>query len=949
MFIEGRGGVKQPFLVHRDVSSKCVVGAPLKDRTAASVTNAVQHVVSTHRVHGHTLKKLVFDRESAIVAAEPDIESTGVQLALKAAGQKVGIAEVTIRILREKARKSKAGVRDRYGYSPPDQWNVDLVQDVIAVYNRLPRRGQAKTPYEIFTGQTPDYIRDFRVDWGEPVIVKKPRGISTDLRVTGEWAVVVRRMMGGGGVLKVYLIASRKYAHRIHLRRAIAPDWVYTALNNISEDATIGFEEATANLEEFMANNVVGPEPRPKDSSVTIPADTTEAEFSSPEERAEEAAVTSELQEALEVLDAGEQEVFEPAVGDDAAGDEAIMEPPDPITVAGRTRSAAAMRGGDELEREADRYAEYVSMGWQEPEPEDRGKIVFGRSHRRTEANLARARDILKKAYTERKLRQEVGGLATELVNLYYAQALNTRREEAEAALLKEVSKACEKKIWHGIHEMELTPEQRALILPMMKNYIEKYSARGDFEKSKVRVLVRGDLQEIIGETEGPVCRVETIFILLCIAIIMELEAMKADVSSAYMNTDMPIQSVKHRWVLLDVDVVRVLLQLDSAYWSQFVREDGKILVEMDKLMYGYKEAAHFWNKTLIGVFIGAGYKQSKKDPCLLYRKEGGKVAYVAITVDDCFFVGTEDKQWMDAQLKILEDAFGEITTERGDKQQIIGMAVDLDRAGSKVTISQKNYAKSLSENFNINKSSVTPATEDLFSEDDTSPLLKDQRKYMSLVSTLMYGVKRTYAECLVTVVILSTKYNHATENDWNKAIRVAEYIYGTIDGHCMVLQPSSLQVVASSDASYAEHADGRSHTGGCVGFESNTCAWIAYISQKQPQVAKSTCVSELYAVNTVGEYVEWMVQLMEEIGYPQGTVRISQDNQCAMQLMKVGTGSFKRSKHVKVRYFWLKELIDEGRVQIYYVPSEVLVSDALTKPITGARFRALRLLLIGW
>jgi hypothetical protein len=369
----------------------------------------------------------------------------------------------------------------------------------------------------------------------------------------------------------------------------------------------------------------------------------------------------------------------------------------------------------------------------------------------------------------------------------------------------------------------------------------------------------------------------------------------------------------------------------------------------MDKLMYGYKEAAHFWNKTLIGVFIGAGYKQSKKDPCLLYRKEGGKVAYVAITVDDCFFVGTEDKQWMDAQLKILEDAFGEITTERGDKQQIIGMAVDLDRAGSKVTISQKNYAKSLSENFNINKSSVTPATEDLFSEDDTSPLLKDQRKYMSLVSTLMYGVKRTYAECLVTVVILSTKYNHATENDWNKAIRVAEYIYGTIDGHCMVLQPSSLQVVASSDASYAEHADGRSHTGGCVGFESNTCAWIAYISQKQPQVAKSTCVSELYAVNTVGEYVEWMVQLMEEIGYPQGTVRISQDNQCAMQLMKVGTGSFKRSKHVKVRYFWLKELIDEGRVQIYYVPSEVLVSDALTKPITGARFRALRLLLIGW
>jgi hypothetical protein len=276
-------------------------------------------------------------------------------------------------------------------------------------------------------------------------------------------------------------------------------------------------------------------------------------------------------------------------------------------------------------------------------------------------------------------------------------------------------------------------------------------------------------------------------------------------------------------------------------------------------------------------------------------------------------------------------------------------MAVDLDREERKVTVSQKNYVQTLAERFNIAKTAVTPATGELFGENDNSPLLNDQILYMSLVSTLMYGVKRTYGECLVAVVILSTKYNHATECDWAKAIRVAEYMYGTKDNHCMILQPTSLQVTASSDASYAEHADGRSHTGGCVGFESNKCAWVAFISQKQPQVAKSTCISELYAVNAVGEYVEWIVQVMEELDYPQKTVKISQDNQCSMQLLKTGTGSFKRSKHIKVRYFWLKELIDDGRVEIYYVPSEVLVADALTKPLIGSRFRALRLLLIGW
>ena len=56
-----------------------------------------------------------------------------------------------------------------------------------------------------------------------------------------------------------------------------------------------------------------------------------------------------------------------------------------------------------------------------------------------------------------------------------------------------------------------LSANDRKLVLPMMKNYIEKYTPAGDFEKSKVRVLVRGDLQDFVGETQGPVTRVESL------------------------------------------------------------------------------------------------------------------------------------------------------------------------------------------------------------------------------------------------------------------------------------------------------------------------------------------------------------------------------------------------------------------------------------------------------
>jgi hypothetical protein len=61
------------------------------------------------------------------------------------------------------------------------------------------------------------------------------------------------------------------------------------------------------------------------------------------------------------------------------------------------------------------------------------------------------------------------------------------------------------------------------------------------------------------------------------------------------------------------------------------------------------------------------------------------------------------------------------------------------------------------------------------------------------------------------------------------------------------------------------------------------------------------------------------------------------------------GTGSFKRAKHIKVCYFWLKELIDNGISKLVYQHTAELVADILTKPLSGAQFQYLLYKLIGW
>ena len=125
--------------------------------------------------------------------------------------------------------------------------------------------------------------------------------------------------------------------------------------------------------------------------------------------------------------------------------------------------------------------------------------------------------------------------------------------------------------------------------------------------------------------------------------------------------------------------------------------------------------------------------------------------------------------------------------------------------------------------------------------------------------------------------------------------MRVAEYIAGCGEKHCLVLAPKTLQIIAKSDASYAEHADGKSHTGGCIGFESDTACWFLWISTKQPVVALSTCESELIATSTVGCGMEWARQFVQELGFTQLPIEIGVDNKCAIHLLVQGTGSFKK------------------------------------------------------
>jgi hypothetical protein len=95
-----------------------------------------------------------------------------------------------------------------------------------------------------------------------------------------------------------------------------------------------------------------------------------------------------------------------------------------------------------------------------------------------------------------------------------------------------------------------------------------------------------------------------------------------------------------------------------------------------------------------------------------------------------------------------------------------------------------------------------------------------------------------------LTTALMSEVYMEE-DKEWQNI-----YIYRCKDTHKLALAPKNLNLVSAIDASYTEHPDGKSHSRGVVGFESDTSCYFCFLSSKQPVVTKSVGEAGLIAHN---------------------------------------------------------------------------------------------------
>ncbi len=119
--------------------------------------------------------------------------------------------------------------------------------------------------------------------------------------------------------------------------------------------------------------------------------------------------------------------------------------------------------------------------------------------------------------------------------------------------------------------------------------------------------------------------------------------------------------------------------------------------------------------------------------------------------------------------------------------------------------------------------------------------------------------------------------------------------------------------------------------------------------SWKQKVNTKSSTEAELVGVDDSFAYILWARYFLQEQGYDIEPSLLYQDNMSAILLETNGkASSSKRTKHIKVRYFYVKDKFDQGEIVVQHCPTEQMWTDINTKPKQGSTFCEFRTQMMG-
>jgi hypothetical protein len=341
------------------------------------------------------------------------------------------------------------------------------------------------------------------------------------------------------------------------------------------------------------------------------------------------------------------------------------------------------------------------------------------------------------------------------------------------------------------------------------------------------------------------------------------------------------------------------------------------------------------------------GFKINDYDPCVANKIVNGKQITVVWHVDDLKISHVETKV-VDEFIEQMENEFGKeepLSQSRGKVHEYLGMTLDFSSPGE-IQVKMLDYVDMVLSDLpkEMTGRAATPAANHLFKVNEKTPVFLDDTKrelFVKLVMQLLYLSQRARPDLRTTISFLCGRMQAPDVDDYKKLGRVLKYLRSTKDLLLILSADGSGLLRWWVDASFGVHMDMKGHTGGNMLMGKVS---VFTTANKQKLVTRSSTECEVVGVHEVMPQLLWTTQFLQEQGFDIKDTILYQDNMSSILLEKNGhSSSSKRTRHMNIRYFFVKDRVASKELSIEHCPTEDMVADYFTKLLQGKLFYKLR------
>nr|GEV08035.1 ribonuclease H-like domain-containing protein [Tanacetum cinerariifolium] len=177
------------------------------------------------------------------------------------------------------------------------------------------------------------------------------------------------------------------------------------------------------------------------------------------------------------------------------------------------------------------------------------------------------------------------------------------------------------------------------------------------------------------------------------------------------------------------------------------------------------------------------------------------------------------------------------------------------------------------------------------------------------------------------------------TEKHVHAVKRIFRYLRGTVNRGLGYPKDSSVALTAFADADHAGCQDTRRSTSGSVQFLGERL--ISWSSKSQKSAAISSTEAEYIALSGCCAQILWMRSQLSDYDLVFNKIPMYCDNKSAIALC-CNNVQQSRSKHIDIRYHFIKEHVEQGVIELYFVNTEYQLADLFTKALGRERIEFL-------